>query len=87
MGQHLPDPNQPLTVSVLRGALEDLEAAGHGDTPVSLYAGGVAQRLIQAHNICPDRSAADRSHSPALAFGSTWNTGTQTDAITNFVIL
>lgn len=87
MSQHLPDPNQPLTVSVLRGALEQLEAAGHGDTPVSLYAGNESQRLIQAHNIAPDRSAADRPHSPALAFCSTWDATKQTDTITNFVIL
>lgn len=87
MDQRLPDPNQPLTISILRDALEKLEAGGHGETPVSLYAGGVSQRLIQAHNICPDRSVADRSHSSALAFGSTWNTATQTDTITNFIIL
>lgn len=87
MSQRLPDPNRPLTVSNLRDALQQLAAAGYGETPVSLYAGGVTQRLIQAHNICPDRSATDRSQAPSLAFGSTWNTGTQTDAITNFVIL
>lgn len=86
MDQHLPDPNQPLTVSVLRDALEDLEAAGHGDTPVSLYAADT-KRLIQAHNINADTSAADRPHAPALAFCSTWDTTKQTDTITNFVIL
>lgn len=83
----LPDPNRPLTISGLREALEKLEAAGHSETPVSLYAGGTTQLLIQAHNICPDRSTPARSHSPALAFGSTWNTATQTDTITSFVIL
>jgi len=87
MDQRLPDPDQPLTISVLRDGLQQLEAAGYGETPVSLYAGGVTQCLIQAHNICPDRSAAARSHSPALAFGTTWDAGTQTDSITNFVIL
>lgn len=87
MDQHLADPNQPLTVSVLRGALEQLEAAGHGNTPVSLYAGAEASRLIQAHNITPDRSIADRPHSAALAHCSTWDVTKQTDDITNFVIL
>nr|DAV51522.1 MAG TPA: hypothetical protein [Caudoviricetes sp.] len=86
MDQHLTDPNRPLTVSVLRGALEQLEAAGHGDAPVSLYAADT-HRLIQAHNITPDRSAADRPHAPALSFCSTWDTNNQTDNITNFVIL
>lgn len=87
MDQHLTDPNQPLTVSVLRGALEQLEAVGHGDTPVSLYAGPEASRLIQAHNIAPDRSIADRPHTAALGYCSTWDTAKQTDNITNFVIL
>lgn len=87
MDQHLPDPNRPLTVSNLREALEALEAHGYGDTPISLYAGNGPQRLIQAHNIDPDRSAADRPHSPALAFCSTWDATQQTDTITNFVIL
>lgn len=86
MDQHLPDPNQPLTVSVLRDALENLEAAGHGDTPISQYAAG-AERLIQAHNITPDKSIADRPQSPALGFCSTWDTREQTDGITSFVIL
>lgn len=86
MDQHLPDPNQPLTVSVLRDALENLEAAGHGDTPVSLYAADT-KRLIQAHNVCPDTSAADRPHAPALGFCSTWDTTKQTGAVTSFVIL
>lgn len=83
----LPDPNQPLTVATLRAALQQLEAAGHGETPVSLYAGAEASRLIQAHNICPDMSVADHPHSPALAFCSTWDPNKQTDDITNFVIL
>ena len=86
MDQHLPDPNQPLTVSVLRGALAQLEADGHGDTPISLYAADT-KRLIQAHNIQPDMSAADRPHAPALAFCSTWDTSKQTGDTTNFVIL
>lgn len=87
MDQHLPDPNQPLTVSTLRAALDQLEDAGYGGTPISRYAGEEAQRLIQAHNVCPDRSAADRPHPPALAFCSTWDATKQTDTITNFVIL
>lgn len=87
MSQHLADPNRPLTVSILRDALEQLEAAGHGSTPISLYAGAEASRLIQAHNICPDRSVADHPHSPALAFCSTWDPNKQTGDITNFVIL
>ena len=87
MSQHLPDPNQPLTVSVLRGALEQLEAAGHGDTPVSLYAGNESQRLIQAHNLNADTSISDRPNAPALGFCSTWDTTNQGDTITSFVIL
>jgi len=83
----LPDPNRPLTVSILRDALEKLEAAGHGNTPVSLFARGDAPRLIQTHNISPDRSVVDRPDAAALAFGSTWDTTKQTDTITNFVIL
>ena len=67
MSQHLPDPNQPLTVSVLREALEALEAHGYGDTPISLYTGAEAQRLVQAHNIDADRSISDRPHAPAPA--------------------
>jgi hypothetical protein len=86
MDQHLPDPNQPLTVSILRAALEQLEAAGHGNTPISLYAADTT-RLIQAHNLAPDQSGADRPHSPALAHCSTWDATKQTDNITNFVIL
>lgn len=82
-----PDPNRPLTVGNLRGALEQLEAAGHGDTPVSLYAGNETQRLIQAHNILPDRSLAIRPRAAALGFGSTWDAAQQTDTITSFVIL
>lgn len=87
MNQHLPDPNQPLTVSVLRGALEQLEAAGHGDTPVSLYAGNESQRLIQAHNLNADTSISDRPNTPALGFCSTWDTTNQGDTITSFAIL
>lgn len=86
MSQHLADPNRPLTVSILRDALEQLEAAGHGDTPISLYSADTT-RLIQAHNISPDKSDADRSQAPALDFCSTWNTSKQTDDTTNFVIL
>ena len=87
MDQHLPDPNRPLTVSVLRAALEGLEDAGHGDTPVSLYVGSGASHLIQAHNITPDTSVADRPHSPGLGFCSTWDTSKPAHTITNFVIL
>lgn len=83
----LPDPNQPLTVSVLREALEALEAHGYGDTPISLYAGAETQRLIQAHNICPDNSIADRPHAPALGFGTTWDATHQGHDITSLVIL
>lgn len=83
----LADPNQPLTVSVLRAALERLEDAGYGDTPISQYAGEEAQRLIQAHNVCPDTSIADRPNAPALGFCSTWDASRQTGVITNFVIL
>lgn len=86
MGQHLADPNRPLTVSILRDALEKLEAAGYGDTPVSRYAADAA-RLTQSHNIAPDKSIADRPQSPALDFCSTWDTNKQTGDITNFVIL
>ena len=83
----LADPNRPLTVSILREALEALEAHGYGDAPISLYAGGEQARLIQAHNIQPDMSAADRPHAPALGFCSTWDTTKQTDTITNFAVL
>ena len=84
----LPDPNRPLTVTILRTALEGLEEAGHGDPPISLYAtGGDTPRLIQAHNICPDNSIADRPHAPALGFCSTWDANHQGDTVTNFVIL
>lgn len=86
MSRHLADPNQPLTVSTLRDALEQLEAAGHGDTPISMYAADT-HRLIQAHNITPDKSEADRPQSPALAHCSTWDTTKQTNNTTNFVIL
>lgn len=87
MDQHFPDPNRPLTVSVLRAALEELEDAGHGDTPISLYAATAAPRLIQAHNIDADKSATDRRRSPRLDFCSTWDASKQTDDITSFVIL
>lgn len=86
MDQHLPGPNQPLTVSILRDALEQLEAAGHGNAPISLY-DAATKHLIQAHNIAADTSAADRPHAPALGFCSTWDITKQTDTITNFVVL
>lgn len=86
MRQRPADPNRPLTVSILRDALEKLEAAGRGDTPISLYAADT-HRLIQAHNIAPDKSIADRPQSPALDFCSTWDTNKQTDDITSFAIL
>lgn len=83
----LADPNRPLTITILREALEDLEAAGLGDTPISLYATDDESRLIQAHNICPDNSIADRPHAPALGFCTTWDATHQGRDITNFVIL
>lgn len=83
----LPDPNRPLTVSVLRAALEELEADGYGDTPISTHAGAAPHRLIQAHNISSDRSIADRNQAAALAFCSSWDTTQQGDSTTNFVIL
>lgn len=84
----LRDPNQPLTVTILLEALKDLEDAGLGGTPISLYAtGGDTPRLIQAHNICPDNSIADRPHAPALGFGTTWDATHQGHDITSFVIL
>jgi hypothetical protein len=86
MDQLFDGPNRPLTVSILRGALEKLEAAGHGDTPVSLY-NAATKHLIQAHNIHADTSAADRPHAPALGFCSTWDVTEQLATITNFVIL
>lgn len=86
MDHRLDGPNQPLTVSILRGTLEKLEAAGHGNTPISLYA-PAARHLIQAYNVNPDTSTADRPHAPALGFCSTWDVTKQTDTITNFVIL
>lgn len=86
MSQHLPDPNQPLTVSVLREAFEALEAHGYGDTPISLFA-AETQRLVQAHNIAADRSISDRPHAPDLGFCSTWDTTNQGDTVTSFVIL
>lgn len=87
MDQHLPDPNQPLTVTILRTALEGLEEAGHGDTPVALYANAGSPRLIQAHNVVADASVADRPHAPALGFCSTWDASRRGDTVTNFVIL
>lgn len=87
MSQLLTDPNRPLTVSVLRAALELLEGAGHGDAPISLYADGNPSHLIQAHNVVPDTSAADRRSDPKLGFCSAWDTCEQTGSITNFVIL
>lgn len=87
MDQHLADPNRPLTVSILRDALNHLEAVVYGDTPISLYAGCSASRLIRPHNITADTSIADRPASPALNFCSTWDTAKQGSAITNFVLL
>lgn len=87
MDQRLPDPNQPLTVSILRAALEQLEDAGYGGTPISQYAGAETQRLIQAHNVHPDMSIADRPNAPALGFCSTWDTTNQGDTVTSFAIL
>lgn len=87
MSQHLPDPNQPLTVTILREALEALEAHGYGDTPISLYAAAETQHLVQAHNIDADRSISDRPHAPALGFCSTWDTTNQGDTVTSFAIL
>lgn len=83
----LPDPNRPLTVTILRAALEGLEDAGHGDTPVTLYVGASSPRLIQAHNVIADASVADRPNAPALGFCSTWDANQQGDTVTNFVIL
>lgn len=83
----LPDPNRPLTVSILRAALEDLEAAGHGDTPISRYVDGGPHLLIQAHNITADTSLVSSPRAPALGFCSAWDATRQGDAITNFVIL
>ena len=87
MSQHLPDPNRPLTVSILRSTLEALEAAGHADTPISQYTGAETHRLLQAHNITADTSVADRTHSPALGLCSTWDITRQGSTITSFVIL
>ena len=87
MDQHLPDPNQPLTVSILRGVLEQLEAAGYGDTPISQYADRNPSRLIQAHNIVADTSIADRPAQIILDFCSTWDTTEQGSTITNFILL
>ena len=87
MGQHLPDPNRPLTVSNLRETLEALEAHGYGDTPISLYSGAASPRLIQAHNLNADTSISDRPNAPALGFCSTWDATNQGDTVTSFVIL
>lgn len=83
----LPDPNRPLTVTILRAALEGLEEAGHGDTPVALYVNASSPHLIQAHNVVADASVADRPHAPAIGFCSTWDAGHQGDTVTSFVIL
>ena len=83
----LPDPNQPLTVSNLRAALEDLEAAGYGDTPISRYVDDGPNLLIQMHNIAADNSVPTRENEPALGFCSAWDATRQGNAITNFVIL
>ena len=83
----LPDPNQPLTVNNLRAALEDLEAAGYGDPPISRYVEAGPNLLIQAHNITADASIPDRPHAPALGFCTAWDATRQGDTITNFVIL
>lgn len=82
----LPDPNCPLTVSILRAALEQLEAAGHGDTPISLYSDG-GYPLVQAHNIEADTSAPILNGDPKLGFTSTWDPGDTAGTITNFVVL
>lgn len=87
MDQHLPDPNQPLTVSILRVVLEQLEAAGYGDTPVSQYADRNPSRLIQAHNIVADTSIAAGPAMSGFAFCSTWDTTEQGSTITNFILL
>ena len=83
----LPDPNQPLTVSILRAALESLEDAGYGDTPISRYIEDGPNLLIQMHNITADNSVPSREHAPALGFCSAWDASRQGNAITNFVIL
>lgn len=83
----LPDPNQPLTVSILRAALENLEAAGYGDTPVGRYVDGGPNLIIQMHNIIADTSRTAQHCAPALGFCSVWDVTRQGDAITNFVIL
>lgn len=87
MDQHLPDPNQPLTVTTLRATLEAFEDAGYGDTPISRYAGDSSRRLIQAHNITADTSIPDRTHAPALGFCTTWDATRQGNDTTSFVIL
>lgn len=83
----LPDPNRPLTVSILRAALEDIKAAGYGDTPISRYIDGGPNLLLQTHNIIADTSLAVQRQAPALGFCSAWDAAKQTGAITNFVIL
>lgn len=87
MDQHLTDPNRPLTVSVLREALEDLEAAGYGDTPISRYVEAGTNLLIQMHNVTADNSVPSRERAPALGFCSIWDATRQGNAITSFVIL
>lgn len=87
MDQHLPDPNQPLTVSILRAALEGLEAAGYGDTPISRYVEDGPNLLIQMHNITADTSLTVQHKAAALEFCSAWDASRQTGVITNFVIL
>lgn len=83
----LPDPNQPLTVSILRAALESLEGAGYGDTPISRYVDGGPNLLIQTHNIAADTSLTAQHQAPALGFCSAWDATRQGNTITNFVIL
>ena len=83
----LPDPNRPLTVSILRAALEDIKAAGYGDTPISRYVDGGPKLLIQTHNIIADTSLTIRRQAPALGFCSAWDITKRTGDITNFVIL
>ena len=83
----LPDPNRPLTVSILRATLEDLKAAGHGDTPISRYVDGGPRLLIQTHNIVADTSIVSSHCAPALGYCSAWDATRRGAAITNFVIL
>lgn len=87
MDQHLPDPDQPITVSNLRETLEALEALGYGDTPISLYSRPASTRLIQAHNLDADTSISNHPHAPDRGFCSTWDITNQGDTVTSFVIL